>query len=103
MLSEAHERLWSIIPYGKKNAMTRSHLVVMLDMSDRKVRAMIHDLRAAGKVICSDTQGKGYWKPTKRQEVQDFIDQMDSYGKQCFNAAKSARKYMADHEDQLHF
>ncbi len=103
MLSEAHERLWNILPYGKKNAMTRSHLTTLMAISDRKVRQMIHDLRASGKVICSDTQGRGYWKPTKRSEVQDFIDQMNSYGKQCFNAAKSARKFMADHEDQLHF
>lgn len=103
MLSEAHERLWNIIPYGKKNAMTRSHLTVLMSISDRKVRTMIHDLREAGMVICSDTQGKGYWKPTKRSEVEEFIDQMNSYGRNCFAAAKSARKYMQDHEDQLHF
>lgn len=103
MLSESHERLLNILQYGKANAMNRQQLSDLMNISDRKLRSMIHDLRTEGKVICSDAGGKGYWLPTKRSEVQDFIDQMDSYGKQCFNAAKSARKYMSDHEDQLHF
>lgn len=103
MLSESHERLLNILQYGKSNAITRQELIDLMNISDRKLRSMIHDLRTEGKVICSDAGGKGYWLPTKRSEVQDFIDQMSSYGRQCFNAAKSARKYMKDHEDQLHF
>lgn len=102
MLTEAQERLYNIIPYGKDQAISRERLVQLLGRCDRMIRYDIKELRMNGVVICSDTQHKGYWKPTKRSEVEDFIMQMESYGKQCFNASKSAREYMKNHEDQLH-
>lgn len=102
MITEAQERLLTLIPRGKENAISREQLSSMLDMPDRKVRKMIEELRVEGYVICSSTQHKGYWKPTKRSEVNEFIIQMNNYGKKCFNAAKSAREYMKNHEDQLH-
>lgn len=102
MLTEAQERLYNIIPYGKDQAISRERLVQLLGKDDRKVRSDIKELRMQGFIICSDTKHKGYWKPTKRSEVEDFIMQMESYGKQCFNASKSAREYMKNHEDQLH-
>lgn len=101
MLTEAQERVFSLIPLGKDKSISREMLRVYTDMSDRKIRQIIHELRINGKVICSDSSCKGYWRPTKRKEVEDFIEQMESYGKQCFNAGKSAREYMKSHEDQL--
>lgn len=102
MTTEAQERLLALIPYGKNNAVSRDYLTFMINRSDRVVRSMIKNLRASGTIICSDTQYKGYWRPTKRSEVNEFIIQMNNYGKQCFNAAKTAREYMKNHEDQLH-
>lgn len=101
MVTEAQERIFSLIPLGKENAISRESLKAYTDMSDRKIRQIIHELRISGKVICSDSSCKGYWRPTKRKEVEDFIEQMESYGKQCFNAGKSAREFMKAHEDQL--
>lgn len=100
--TESQERLLNLIPYGKENAVSREYLSYMLGKKDRMVRILIKELRIKGNIICSDSKSKGYWKPTKRSEVRDFITQMSHYGKQCFNAAKSAREYMKDHEDQLH-
>lgn len=102
MITELQERLLSLIPHGKDNAISREQLVTLTNVSDRKVRKIVEELRAEGNIICSSTQTKGYWKPTKRSEVEEFIIQMNNYGKQCFNAAKSAREYMKNHEDQLH-
>ncbi len=101
MLTEAQERIYSLIPLGKDNAISRELLRAYTDMSDRKIRKIIHELRINGRVICSDSSCKGYWRPTKRKEVEEFIEQMESYGKQCINAGKSAREYMKAHEDQL--
>lgn len=102
MITELQERLLNIIPFGKDNAITRDKLANLIGYSDRKIRDNIHHLRMNGYVICSDSGHKGYWRPTKRSEVNDFIIQMESYGKQCFMASKSAREYMKNHEDQLH-
>lgn len=101
MVTEAQVRILNIIPFGKENAISRELLKTYTDMSDRKIRQIIHELRISGQIICSDSGCKGYWRPTKRKEVEDFIEQMESYGKQCFLASKSARQYMLSHEDQL--
>lgn len=102
MITEAQERLYNLIPYGKANAISRDNLCKLMNCKDRALRKRIHELRLNGYVICTDTRHKGCWKPTKRSEVNDFIIQMQSYGKQCFSAAKSAKEYMKNHEDQLH-
>ena len=102
LITEAQERLSNLIPYGKDKAVSRERLASLMGMNDRTVRNNIKNLRLSGEIICSDTSHRGYWKPTKRSEVEEFIEQMNSYGKQCFNAAKTAREYMENHEDQLH-
>lgn len=102
LTTESLERLSNLIPYGKDNSVSREYLSLLTGWGDRELRRKIKELRMIGDVICSDTSHIGYWKPTKRSEVIEFIDQMESYGKQCFNAAKTAREYMKNHEDQLH-
>ncbi len=102
MITEAQERLLNLLQFGKENAVTRDYLSFMLDRNDREIRRMIEELRQEGYIICSSTQHKGYWKPTKRSEVNEFIIQMDNYAKKCFKACQSAKEYMKNHEDQLH-
>ncbi len=100
-LTESDTRIYNLVPYGQGNAVSREYLTNMTGFSDRRVRRSIERLRVAGLLICSSSSFNGYWKPTKRAEVQQFIDEMDSRAKMCFTSIKAARNYMKIHEDQL--
>ncbi len=49
------------IPTGKENAITRSDLVRILNLPDRKVREMIETARKDGALILNDQDGAGYY------------------------------------------
>lgn len=100
-LTESDIRIYNLVPYGQSKSVSREYLTNMTGFSDRRVRRSIERLRVAGMIICSSSSVNGYWKPTKRSEVQQFIDEMDSRAKMCFTSIKAARRYMKVHEDQL--
>lgn len=101
MLTEAHERVANLIPYGKEKAITRSELVTLTGFNDRKVRDIIADLRKNEIFICSTSGQKGYWKATKREELEDLANEFHDRGIDCLSTESKIRKYIRVHEDQL--
>lgn len=64
------------IPYGRKNAISRTELAIKVGVSDRAMRRMIEEDRQ--KVPIINTQGGGgYYRPTTddRSELLHFIKQ----------------------------
>lgn len=56
------------IPYGRRNAISRTQLAIKMGVSDRAMRAMIEADRS--KVAIINTQGgKGYYRPTKEDRA----------------------------------
>lgn len=75
-------RLLRAIPYGHENAVTRSKLVWLLDMSDRKVRELIEQARRQGEIIINRQDGNGYYR-------SDDIDEMERQYRQDTSRALS--------------
>lgn len=99
--TQAQELVLNAIPYGKDNAVTREKLCKKTHMDDRKVRDIIAELRDF-ELICSKSGFDGYWRPTNREEVKDFLSENAKRIKSLFKMCRLAREYLKNHEDQLH-
>ena len=99
--TQAQENVLKSIPYGKSNAIKREDLCKQTHMDDRKVRDIIAELRDF-ELICSKSGFDGYWRPTNREEVKEFLNENTKRIKSLFKMCKLAREYLKNHEDQLH-
>lgn len=79
-----------LLPSGKDNAIPTTELMKLCGMERRQMTKLIHDERAAG----------GYYMPASRQEVQEFLDSMESRGSSIFSCIKVFRDYMRQIEGQ---
>lgn len=101
MLTESHERVMNLIPFGKEKAITRSELCALTGFKDRKVRDIIADLRDHEIFICSTSGQRGYWQATKREELEDLADEFHGRAMDILTTESKLRKYIRVHEDQL--
>ena len=101
MLTESHERIINLIPFGKDKAISRSELVALTGFKDRKVRDIIADLRDHEIFICSTSGQRGYWQATKREELEDLADEFHGRAMDILTTESKLRKYIRVHEDQL--
>jgi hypothetical protein len=74
------QHYYESIPLGSANAVSRAELCRMWGMRDRKVRALIADLRAWDNgddmAIVSSSHGKGYYRTKDQSELEDFRREM---------------------------
>ena len=89
------------IPFGAKNAIKRHTLVDMVGCTDREVRRMIESARQEGNVILNFSDGKGYFRPERKEEVERYIRQEEARAKTIFFNLKSAKMALRRIEGQL--
>lgn len=81
----------NLLPIGKENAISGSDLLEPTGCSSiRDLQARIAEERERGAVICSGSQC-GYWKPKNRQEIQEFVHNMDARATNILKAVRSAK------------
>lgn len=95
--------LINIIPTGRKNAVTRAYLCAASGMTDRTVRALIHEARRY-TVILNLQNGSGYYKPdlgdkTDREELKRYVKQETSRLKATGWSLAAARRALAEIEN----
>lgn len=61
-----------LIPYGKKNRISKENLARKMNISVDDVNKVISQLRRE-YIILSDTKIGGYWRPNTRGELLAFI------------------------------
>ena len=80
-----YEYYWNSIPVGRSNAITYSELVCLWGVTERKVRAILHDLsyidNGDNYVLIRSSRGKGFYKT-------DNIADIESYKRECTNRAR---------------
>ena len=64
----------SLIPQGKKNAISRNTLRCLADIDDRKMRGLIEQARRNGVIILNLQDGRGYYRPAP-DELDDVLRQ----------------------------
>lgn len=90
------------IPYGKENAITREQLSKVTGLPDRAMRKEI-ELARRDTCIINNQNGKGYYRPTDKAEVERYIKQEESRAKKIFMALGGARKYQEEMKGQIKF
>lgn len=89
------------IPYGRNNAVKRADLVSMIGASDRLVRRMIEDARQSGVVIINMQDGRGYYRPERKEDLEYYIRQEEGRAKSIHRNLKAAKKALRAIEGQL--
>lgn len=74
--SESTARLLGVITPGKANAVPREELRELTGWKDREMRRKISLARLEGVPICNDQDGKGYYIPTKADEIRAQLKQV---------------------------
>lgn len=85
---------------GRNHAVTRTHLSLKTGLNDREVRAEIKRLRDEGNIILSSPASSGYWIPDNYEELNEYIETMESYAKSCMKSATFARQLLKQ-RDQM--
>jgi hypothetical protein len=91
-----------LIPYGKKNAITREELYYQIktmgyDASDRCIRQLIEEAkRERGAYIVNN--GDGYFFPTieEYEDLQTYILTQESRAKSIFDGIKGHKAFLED-------
>ena len=63
------ERLASLIPYGRRNAISREALAAKLCLGDRHMRKVIEEARNEGLIILCECNGRGYYQSNDLNEI----------------------------------
>ena len=64
----------SLIPQGKKNAISRTELRYIAQLNDRAMRELIEQERRNGAIILNLQDGRGYYRPAP-DELDDVLRQ----------------------------
>ena len=94
------------IPYGAVNAIDRYDLLMAVRnvlgyISDREMRRMLEYSRQNGNIIINFQNGKGYFRPENKEEIEKYIRQEEARAKKIQFNLKSARKALRKLEGQL--
>lgn len=89
------DKLLSLIPSGRSNAISRRSLVELMGISDRQVRKLIKDARRYTPIL-NLQNGKGYFIPTEKEKplVDKWLKQETARAKTTFWAMRGAREFL---------
>lgn len=83
------------IPFGRKNAITRTRLMIVTGLNDRQIREQISQARR-DTVILNVQDGKGYFRPLpeERKLVEAYARQETARLRSIGWSLKAARKML---------
>ena len=62
--------LANVIPYGRRNAISRKALAAKIGLSDRQMRKAVENARDEGLIILCECNGRGYYQSDDLNEIQ---------------------------------
>ena len=93
-------RVYQHLRRGQKNTTSRSFLIQVTGLNDRRVRKAIADLRAEGYPVCSTTtEPGGYWLSNDAVELLRFITQLELQRDYFTKAIKRLRQRLQEVQD----
>jgi len=78
-LTDLHLKVWEYFKNagrGRHNAIKKEQLACMFNCSERQIRKIIHDLRAAYRPIGAVSDGAGYFIPANSVEARHVRDEI---------------------------
>ena len=70
VFSPMTEKLQAAIPFGRKNAMSRTALAIKMGLTDRGLRKAIEIARREGLLVMNASDGAGYFQSVDLDDVQ---------------------------------
>ena len=103
--TRAESRVLSFLAVGEENAISRSDLSKLTGYCDRYNRDNISSLRRKGIEIMTNTRSNGgrYWISSGRDDIESFVEHMESRGKHCLGVIKQIRKELKTANNQTSF
>lgn len=89
------------IPFGEENAVKRFELIDKIMKPDREIRRMIEDARRSGVIILNLSNGNGYFRPDKKEEILRYIRQEEARARSIHRNLKAAKKALRAIDGQL--
>ena len=101
--TDIYAMYWSDIPIGRENAVTYTDLQMKWSCSDRKVRAILHDLsyhdNGDGYILIRSSRGKGFYKTNNRAEIEMYRRECTNRAKHTFAPLRKIRRVLRDMEN----
>ncbi len=85
---------------GRDNAVTREQMCLDTGSCDRTVRQQVNELRKH-YVICSSSNGKGYYLPESYEDIEDFIRETTNRIMSGFETLTMAKRVLKDRGQNL--
>ncbi len=73
-----NEVVLSVIPVGRKNAITGKELIAITGLKRRRLKEVITDLRHDHPICSKETGGGGYWIADNRMDIREFISMISA-------------------------
>ena len=93
------QKLLSLIPAGRENAVSMQQLADTLGLDKRAVRAAVMRARESGEIIAGDAAG--YYIPSDTGELRRYYFMARKRSISGLNALKAARRKLRELEGQL--
>lgn len=93
------DRLLTLIPTGRENAISRPELAEILRVDVRTVSAIIAEARRQKALICSGNEG--YYQPSDNAELKRFYKRMHRQSLSMLTVLKEARKALKAQGDKI--
>lgn len=83
------------IPYGQKNAVSRTSLRIQTGLTDRAIRELIGQARRETPIL-NTQNGEGYFipLPSEKKLVEGWLKQEESRAKSTFWSMKGAKEFI---------
>lgn len=89
---QGNGRVWPLLGVGADNAVPRSALADLLQMTERDVRRLVNRERRAGLPVCSSVEHMGYYKPATLGDIEMVERSMRRRARETIAVADALRR-----------
>ena len=105
MLDETIKAMyWNDLPIGRENAVTYTVLCDLWQVSERKARAILHELSLFDNgddyILIRSSNGKGFYKTDKADEMKAYRRECLSKGRSVFAPVKKINRVLSNDAEQ---
>lgn len=93
------DRVLSIVPTGRENAVSMRYLARVFGVKERIIRQAILDARLSGYIVCGTSYG--YYYPANKGELVEYVHSAKSRAITSLRSLKAARALLKLSEAEL--
>jgi hypothetical protein len=107
MTTQDLEMYWNAIPLGKENALTYTELRIMWNCTERKARAILHELSLYDSgddfILIRSSKNKGFYRTDNKAEMKAYKRECLAKGRSIFAPVKKINRVLSEDDIQFSF